>query len=200
MTGYNFNINIEKSRYVKEKSKIPILVTFDGGISKYTGILDMAVESGEVIKPSNGWYNLIDKSTGENQIKKLKELKARRDNAAVKKYLNEVKVAAEKFSYYGHQGSYKDWKELGKWVYDDLIKSRQELPAQTIQMVNELVKGAANDKEKARRIYEFLQKKTRYISVQVGIGGFQPFAASEVDRLSYGDCKALVNYTHPFEI
>ena len=109
-------------------------------------------------------------------------------------YLTYVKVAAEKFSYYGHQGSYKDWKELGKWVYDDLIKSRQELPAQTIQMVNELVKGAANDKEKARRIYEFLQKKTRYISVQVGIGGFQPFAASEVDRLSYGDCKALVNY------
>jgi hypothetical protein len=109
-------------------------------------------------------------------------------------YLTYVKVAAEKFSYYGHQGSYRDWKELGKWVYDDLIKSRQELPSETIKTVSELVKGASSDKEKARLIYQYLQKKTRYISVQVGIGGYQPFAASEVDRLSYGDCKALVNY------
>jgi hypothetical protein len=109
-------------------------------------------------------------------------------------YLTYVKVAAEKFSYYGHQGSYKDWKELGKWVYDDLIKSRQELPSETIKIVTDLVKGASNDKEKARRIYNYLQKKTRYISVQVGIGGYQPFSAAEVDRLSYGDCKALVNY------
>jgi transglutaminase-like putative cysteine protease len=109
-------------------------------------------------------------------------------------YLTYVKVAAEKFSYYGHQGSYENWKQLGKWVYDDLIKSRQELPAETIKMVSELVKNATNDKGKARLIYDYLQKKTRYISVQVGIGGFQPFAASEVDKLSYGDCKALVNY------
>jgi transglutaminase-like putative cysteine protease len=109
-------------------------------------------------------------------------------------YLSYVKVAAEKFSYYGHQGSYKDWQGLGKWVYDDLIKSRQDLSPATIAMVKDLVKGATSDKEKAKRIYDFLQKKTRYISVQVGIGGYQPFAASEVDRLSYGDCKALVNY------
>lgn len=65
LVGYNFNINIEKSRYVKEKSKIPILVTYDGGISKFSGILEMALEAGEVTKPSNGWYTLIDKATGE---------------------------------------------------------------------------------------------------------------------------------------
>lgn len=109
-------------------------------------------------------------------------------------YLTYVKVAPEKFSYYGHQGSYKDWKELGKWVYDDLIKSRQQLNPETVKMMTDLVKGASTDREKAQRVYEFLQRKTRYISVQVGIGGYQPFAAAEVDRLSYGDCKALVNY------
>jgi RecA/RadA recombinase len=65
LIGYNFNINIEKSRYIKEKSKIPILVSFDGGISKYTGILDLAVEAGEVVKPKQGWYSLVDKETGE---------------------------------------------------------------------------------------------------------------------------------------
>jgi RecA/RadA recombinase len=65
LVGYNFTINIEKSRYVKEKSKIPILVKFDGGISKYTGILEMALEAGEVVKPKNARYQLVDKSTGE---------------------------------------------------------------------------------------------------------------------------------------
>ena len=65
VVGYNFIINVEKSRYVKEKSKIPISVSFDGGISKWSGLLDVALESGHVSKPSNGWYAKVDKSTGE---------------------------------------------------------------------------------------------------------------------------------------
>jgi RecA/RadA recombinase len=56
VTGYNFIINVEKSRYVKEKSKIPVSVSFDGGISKWSGLLDLALESGHVTKPKNGWY------------------------------------------------------------------------------------------------------------------------------------------------
>ena len=58
VVGYNFIINVEKSRYVKEKSKIPLTVTFDGGISKWSGLLEIALESAHVIKPSNGWYAL----------------------------------------------------------------------------------------------------------------------------------------------
>lgn len=60
VTGYNFIINVEKSRYVKEKSKIPVAVSFDGGISKWSGLLDLALESGHVVKPSNGWYSKVD--------------------------------------------------------------------------------------------------------------------------------------------
>jgi len=56
LKGYNFIINVEKSRYVKEKSKIPISVSFEGGISRWSGLLDIALESGHVVKPSNGWY------------------------------------------------------------------------------------------------------------------------------------------------
>jgi len=70
IVGYNFIINVEKSRYVKEKSKIPISVSFDGGISKYSGILDLAIESGHVVKPTNGWYAKVDQSTGEIGDKK----------------------------------------------------------------------------------------------------------------------------------
>ena len=54
--GYHFIINVEKSRYVKEKSKIPISVSWDGGVQKYSGLLDVALAGGYVIKPSNGWY------------------------------------------------------------------------------------------------------------------------------------------------
>jgi RecA/RadA recombinase len=60
IVGYNFIINVEKSRYVKEKSKIPVTVSFDGGISKWSGLLDLALESGHVVKPSNGWYSKVD--------------------------------------------------------------------------------------------------------------------------------------------
>ena len=65
LMGYNFIINIEKSRFVKEKAKIPITVTFKGGISKWSGLIDMALESGHVIKPKNGWYQKVDMETGE---------------------------------------------------------------------------------------------------------------------------------------
>jgi hypothetical protein len=54
--GYHFVINVEKSRYVKEKSRIPISVSWDGGVEKYSGLLEVALAGGYVVKPSNGWY------------------------------------------------------------------------------------------------------------------------------------------------
>jgi hypothetical protein len=72
IVGYNFIINVEKSRYVKEKSKIPVSVSFNGGISKWSGLLDIALESGHVIKPSNGWYSKVNKETGEVEDKKYR--------------------------------------------------------------------------------------------------------------------------------
>jgi RecA/RadA recombinase len=63
--GYNFIINVEKSRYVKEKSKIPILVSFEGGINKWSGLLDVAIEANFVTKPSPGWYAKVNQETGE---------------------------------------------------------------------------------------------------------------------------------------
>ena len=73
ITGYNFIINVEKSRYVKEKSKIPVSVSFDGGISKWSGLLDIALESKHVVKPSNGWYSKVNSETGEVEEKKYRE-------------------------------------------------------------------------------------------------------------------------------
>ena len=65
LQGYHFIINVEKSRYVKEKSKIPISVSFNGGMQKYSGLLDLAMQANFVTKPSPGWYAKIDRKTGE---------------------------------------------------------------------------------------------------------------------------------------
>ena len=63
--GYHFIINVEKSRYVKEKSKIPISVSWEGGVQRFSGLLDVALAGNYCTKPSNGWYARVDKSTGE---------------------------------------------------------------------------------------------------------------------------------------
>ena len=65
IVGYNFIINVEKSRYTKEKSKIPIAVSFDGGIQKYSGLVDIGIDGGFISKPSPGWYAKVDQETGE---------------------------------------------------------------------------------------------------------------------------------------
>jgi transglutaminase-like putative cysteine protease len=106
-----------------------------------------------------------------------------------------VKIAPEKFVYDNISGSFSNWKEYGEFVYNKLVKDRQQLPPETIAMVKDLVKDITDPKLKAKKIYEYMQQKTRYVSVQIGIGGWRPFLASDVDQLSYGDCKALVNYT-----
>ncbi len=69
IVGYNFIINVEKSRYVREKSKIPVEVSFEGGISKWSGLLDVALNGGFVTKPSNGWYS----RAGEDQKFRAKD-------------------------------------------------------------------------------------------------------------------------------
>ena len=65
LLGYNFTINVEKSRFVREKAKFTFTVLYDGGIQKYSGLMDIALDGGFVIKPSNGWYSVVDPDTGE---------------------------------------------------------------------------------------------------------------------------------------
>ena len=73
VSGYEFVINVDKSRFVKEKSKIPITVTWEGGIEKYSGLLDIALAGNFVAKPSNGWYQKVDQNTGELVGTKVRE-------------------------------------------------------------------------------------------------------------------------------
>ncbi|NAY92349.1 DUF3857 domain-containing protein [Muricauda sp. JGD-17] len=100
-----------------------------------------------------------------------------------------------KFNYKGFEAEVNTWKDMGSWIDDKLLTGRTELDQETVTMAKTLVEGVDDDLEKAKIIYKYVQDNTRYISVQIGIGGLQPIAAIEVDRVKYGDCKGLSNYT-----
>lgn len=104
-----------------------------------------------------------------------------------------VIFSPSQFEYAGYAGNMTTWQELGKWQIL-LNEGRGLLPEQTKSKVRELTKNLPTADAKAKALYEYLQNKTRYVSIQRGIGGFQPFDATTVDKTGYGDCKALSNY------
>ncbi|MFD2891885.1 DUF3857 domain-containing protein [Flavobacterium chuncheonense] len=101
----------------------------------------------------------------------------------------------EKFNLEGVEGTTENWSEFGKWMYESLLKDVLELPEATKEKIHSLVQKEPNPIRKARIVYDYVQNSTRYISVQLGIGGWKPMEAKEVAKLGYGDCKALSNYT-----
>ena len=104
-----------------------------------------------------------------------------------------VKCATNLFSMQKVDGSMKSWKDFGKWSYI-LNKDRDVLNPETVAKIKDLTKDCKTDREKINILYNYLQNKTRYVSIQVGIGGWQSFTAQSVEDKAYGDCKALSNY------
>lgn len=104
-----------------------------------------------------------------------------------------ILTAPSAFEIGGYAGDMSSWASLGKWYYQ-LYRDRSTLPAPALTEVQQLCANLASPREKVRVLYEHLQAKTRYVSVQLGVGGWQPFDPAYVYERSYGDCKALSNY------
>lgn len=113
----------------------------------------------------------------------------------LEKFVPQVRVALNEFSLVGVKGKAANWLEFGKWQYDYLLAGKNKLSENTLNKITRLLQGATSDLEKAKLIYQYVQDNTRYVSVQLGIGGWAPMLPEDVDRLGYGDCKALTNYT-----
>lgn len=101
----------------------------------------------------------------------------------------------EEFYLAGVKGNAKDWQSFGAWMDTYLLDGTAAIPEKTKQEVKQLVASESTNRGKAKKVYEYMQDRTRYISVQLGLGGWKPMPAAEVDDLGYGDCKALTNYT-----
>ena len=103
-------------------------------------------------------------------------------------------LASNQINIDGVKGNYDNWNDYGKWTYTYLVNGKQDFTSPQKEYFKGLVKEAKSDKEKVQILYKHLQKKVRYIGVQLGIGGLSPYPASYVESKSYGDCKALTNY------
>jgi hypothetical protein len=106
-----------------------------------------------------------------------------------------VLFGLEKFHLEGIDGEAANWEAMGLWMYNNLLAGTDELPVETQNKIKALVGNETDPLKKARIVYKYVQSKTRYVLIALGIGGWKPMPAKDVDRLGYGDCKALSNYT-----
>ena len=106
-----------------------------------------------------------------------------------------VMMGLELFNLEGVDGTAKTWAEFGKWYSEKILKGTTDLSEETKVKIKALVGTETDPIKKAQIIYKYVQEKSRYVNISIGIGGWKPMLASDVDRLGYGDCKALSNYT-----
>jgi transglutaminase-like putative cysteine protease len=125
-------------------------------------------------------------------FKNLKPIKFE-SNSNREEIIAQIMAAPTQFEFDTYAGKMTTWDDFGRWI-KLLNNGRNVLPDETKQKIKLLTSGLKTREEKVKALYEFMQSKTRYVSIQLGIGGFQPFEASIVDQTGYGDCKALSNY------
>jgi hypothetical protein len=137
--------------------------------------------------------NTLDKT--DNYSWHVSNLKAFKPESGSKPWqvLPRVYFAANSFEYYGIPGNINTWQNYGKWQ-QGLNADVCSLSPERAEEIKKMTANIKTDKEKARFLYEYMQQNTRYVGIQLGIGGLKPFPATFVDQKKYGDCKALANY------
>ncbi|WP_121967343.1 DUF3857 domain-containing protein [Myroides sp. N17-2] len=143
-------------------------------------------------------FTKVDKTVqGSKVIYSVKDFKAVTNESYTpnaKSLLPTVITTLDKVSLEGIKGDFTNWEQLGSWYYSNFVKGTETLNAAVVNKAKELTSGITDDIAKAKILYEYMQSHTRYISVQLGVGGWKPMLASDVNRLNYGDCKGLSNY------
>ena len=140
-------------------------------------------------------YNIQEISENHFIADNIEGVKYEAYTPDLKTLVPRYKVALKSFNMIGVEGVNNNWNDFGKWMYDKLLTGTDEIPQSTKDHVKQLTAGVDDKIERAKLIYNYMQNKTRYISIQVGIGGWKPMLANDVDKLGYADCKGLTNYT-----
>ena len=165
-----------------------------------TGSYTLIVPPGTVIRsyasPSAGTYAFSKGDKDERYEWKIQDYKgyvAEMNMPSWTELVPVVLASPDAFIFDGVAGRQDSWKDVGAWQYQ-LLDKEETLPAETVGKIRDLTANATSDLEKVRILYRYLKDKTRYVSIQFGIGGFKPFPAATVDKTGFGDCKALSNY------
>ncbi|WP_139957339.1 DUF3857 domain-containing protein [Flavicella sediminum] len=172
-----FSTSTEKSRYKIENPKNLVIRT------KEKNFKDFPITN----KSTN---NLI-----HYELSNQPALKYEANAISRREILPNLMIGLNQFSLKGVEANIDTWNSFGQWMRSELYEDRLELTPETITKIKSLVQHTTDPIEKAKIVYNYVQNKTRYINVTIGIGGWQPALASEVDKLGYGDCKGLTNYT-----
>jgi transglutaminase-like putative cysteine protease len=104
-----------------------------------------------------------------------------------------LELSPERFGIDDSEGSMKDWASFGKFMAD-LNRNRDQVSPEMAAKVKEMTANCQTNLEKIDTLYHYMQQTMRYVSVQLGIGGWQTFDAKYVEKNKYGDCKALSNF------
>ncbi|PWN62534.1 DUF3857 domain-containing protein [Chryseobacterium viscerum] len=155
------------------------------------------IELRSKIYPSKYNYtSVIESGSGNDKTYSYKNVPAIDDAFMIPqpvKILPSVNFALARFNLAGKEGTLNNWTDFGTWIYNDLlIPVSASTPAIKAEVTSLQLQGSVEDKVK--KIYQYMQNKTRYIAVSLGIGGWQPMMPDEVQKKGYGDCKGLTNY------
>lgn len=172
--------------------------TYDQGVEYSSFSLSVPEE----VKPLFEWHNMELEPGMETKgnetiyrwtVEQLKPLKHESYGPPSYEVLPRLLISPSDFEVEGIRGSMAGWEAFGRFMYG-LFEGRDELPDEVTTEVRNRLAGVTDTKEKVDILYRYLQEKMRYVSVQLGIGGWQPFDAAYVAENSYGDCKALSNF------
>jgi hypothetical protein len=181
----------------------------DLGVWAYQGY-EQAVQNAyyHISISSDAGFRYINKNTNVRPQKntadkidsyswKISNLKAYKREPGSKgwRVLPKVYFAASNFEFYGIPGSISTWQDYGSWQ-QKLNADVCTLSPERIEEIKKMTADITTDREKVRFLYEYMQRNVRYVSIQLGIGGWKPFPATFVDQKKYGDCKALSNYMY----
>jgi hypothetical protein len=196
----------------------PFTVTYEYTLSYRKGVAFFPAffpVSGEKVKvekasytiqvPSGTKINAISEKAGEVRKETGKNDTYRWDLPVFEGYADEAMMPSWReivpfvmacpvdFIYAGVPGSQGTWKDVGAWCYG-LKEGTEDLPEDFVARLKEMTASAGSDLEKVRILYDYLREQTRYVSIQLGIGGYKPYPASQVQKSGFGDCKSLTNY------
>ncbi len=172
-----YKVSVARSRYeIVNTTEIPIRY-----IERNLDSLD--------VKVNNSNFNL------EYSVEGLMAKSHEKLSPSFEEIMPSLSVAMQRYFLEGIAGESYDWQDFGAWQYNNLVDGQGILTEEIVSKITALTKDAQTEEEKARIIYKYVQDNTRYIAVMLGIGGWKPYSAQEVDRLGYGDCKGLTNYT-----
>lgn len=201
-TEYPFTIVYDSETVSSNTAFIPGWYPIDDAfesIEKSSITVNYAPSLGFKYKEYNFENKNIVKSETTNSIKfSIENLVAERKedlSPSYQKLFPIVLFGLEKFNLEGIEGNATTWKDFGQWIYTSFLSQNEELEPATQNAIKTLVGTETDPIKKAKIVYQYVQDKTRYVSIQLGIGGWKPMPAKDVDRLGYGDCKALSNYT-----